>query len=132
MITCVWISYTSRTIEQINSMDKAHGQGLKVSHDVDECCQKMEATMVAWNLEAVMKDTTVKYSLRCVVADHIMNIYAVIVGLKRLANRLDKIDIVDAVTIRAARKIVRILLEVDQDGSIVRNQLTDDESYFIQ
>lgn len=131
MLICVWISYTSRTIEQINSIDEASSQGLNVSQNVDECCRKMEATIVDWKLEAIMEDRTVKFSLRCVVADHIMNIYAVIVGMKRLANRIDKINTVDALTIRAARKIVSILLDVNQDGS-GKDRGPIPENYFIQ
>ncbi|KAJ4986668.1 fungal specific transcription factor [Stagonosporopsis vannaccii] len=130
ILICIWISYTARTVEQINLIDEASTRGLSVSHDVDVCCRKLEATIVEWKMEAIMNDKTVKFLLRCVVADHIMNIYAVIVGLKRLANRIDKIDIVDAKTIRAARKIVDILLDVDQDGPINRARPAP-ENYFI-
>src|SRR5690242_4767272 len=105
MLICIWISYTSRAVEQINAIDEAIVRGSSVSHDVDVCCRKLEDTIAEWKMEATMNDKTVKFALRCVVADHIMNIYAVIVGLKRLANRIDKIDVVDAETIHAARKI---------------------------
>lgn len=131
MLICVWISYTSRTAEQIDLIDDANNRGLSVSHSVDECCHKLEATVVEWKMEAIMNDTTIKFPVRCVVADHIMNIYAVIVGLKRLANRIDEIDMVDALTIRAARKIVAILLDVDQHGPSSQKRPAP-ENYFIQ
>ncbi|KAH6615047.1 hypothetical protein C7974DRAFT_57842 [Boeremia exigua] len=131
MLLCIWIDYTSRTIEQISSIDNATAEGISVSHDVDDCCRKLEVIVADWKMEATMKDMTVPFSLRCVVADHIMNISAVIVGLKRLANRVDKISDVDAITIRAARTIVRTLLYFDQDGSARVQKKPGSTNYFI-
>ncbi|UPX11036.1 uncharacterized protein EKO05_0001662 [Ascochyta rabiei] len=45
-----------------------------------------------------------------------MNIYAFIIGLKRLANRLDKIDTVDSLSVRAARKVVSTSLDFETTG----------------
>ncbi len=132
MLLCVWLSYTSRTIEQINAIDDAKLQGLSVSPGVDECCRQLEAVMTDWNTEAVLNNTSVKYQIRCIVADHTMNIYATIIGLKRLANRIDEISTVDATTIRAARKIVGTLLDFETGGCTGGRGSKGSENYFIQ
>lgn len=88
--------------------------------------------MVEWKMEAIMTDTTVKLPIRCTVADHVMNIYAFIVGLKRLANRVDKINTVDAVTLRAARKVVGTLLDFGQGDGVGDRKDNDPLTYFVQ
>lgn len=132
MLVCVWMSYTSRTIEQINAIDEAKRQGLSVSPGVNECCRQLETVMTDWNTEAVLNDKSIKYHVRCIVADHTMNIYAVIIGLKRLANRIDKIGVVDSTTIRAARKIVGTLLDFEDGGCTGGQDSRGSENYFIQ
>jgi hypothetical protein len=69
-------------------------------------------------MEPMLADQTLTLPLRCLIADHIMNMCAVIIGLKRLANRIDGTHIVDAMTVRAARKLVRTLLEFEQTNRL--------------
>ncbi|XPS74883.1 hypothetical protein M3J09_006996 [Ascochyta lentis] len=113
MLACVWTSYTARVIETITYIDSTEHQGSGVSQRVDECCCRLEALVVEWRMEAILADPASSFPLRCLIADHVMNIYAFIIGLKRLANRLDKIDTVDLMTVRAARKVVSTLLEFE-------------------
>ncbi|KAJ8115860.1 hypothetical protein OPT61_g2598 [Boeremia exigua] len=129
-LTCVWSSCTTRTIEQLDSIDNAKLQGLSVSHGVNECCRKLEDSVTDWKMETILEDTTVKFKVRCLVADIVMNIYAIIVGLKRLANRVDGISIVDATTVRAARKIVVTLLEFEQGSGTGDQAQTGSQTYF--
>lgn len=116
----------------VNYIDSADRTDAKVSPKVDECCKKMEALVSEWRMEAVLADSTVRLPHRCLVADHIMNIYAVIVGLKRLANRVDNIVTVDEMTVRAARKVVNTLLEFDQEGGLADRSKPDPVDYFCQ
>ena len=99
---------------------------------VEDCCKKMEALVSDWRMEAVLVDTTIRLPLRCLVADHVMNIYANIVGLKRLANRIGNVTVVDEMTVRAARKVVGTLLEFDQEGGIADRSKPDPVDYFCQ
>lgn len=92
----------------------------------------MEGLVSEWRMEAVLADTTLRLPLRCLVADHIMNIYAVIVGLKRLANRVLNVTVVDEMAVRAARKVVDTLLEFDQEGSLADRSKPDPVDYFCQ
>ena len=92
----------------------------------------MEALVTEWRMEAVLADTTLRLPLRCLVADHIMNIYAVIVGLKRLANRVLNVTVVDDMTVRAARKVVDTLLEFDQEGGLADKGKPEQVEYFCQ
>jgi len=92
----------------------------------------MEALVSDWRMEAVLADTAVRLPLRCLVADHVMNIYAVIVGLKRLANRVTNVTIVDEMTVLAARKVVDTLLEFDQEGSVADRSKPDPVDCFCQ
>ena len=92
----------------------------------------MEALVFEWRMEAVLADTTIRLPLRCLVADHVMNIYAVIVGLKRLANRVYKVTAVDEMTVRAARKVVGTLLEFEQEGGLADRSNPDPVRYFCQ
>jgi hypothetical protein len=100
----------------VNYIDSTDRKDAKVSAKVESCCKKMEALVSEWKMEAVLADTTIQLPLRCLIADHIMNIYAVIVGLKRLASRADNVIAVDEMTVRAARKVVDTLLKFDQEG----------------
>lgn len=92
----------------------------------------MEALVFDWRMEAVLADSSIRLPLRCLVADHVMNIYANIVGLKRLANRIGKVTAVDEMTVRAARKVVGTLLEFDQEGGLADRSKPDPVDYFCQ
>ena len=69
-------------------------------------------------MEPMLADLTTRLPVRCLVADHLMNIYAIIIGLKRLANRIDGSNTIDSVTVRAARKVVSTLLDFEQYGGL--------------
>lgn len=116
----------------VNYIDSADREDAKISPKVDECCKKMEALVPEWRMEAILEDPTVRLAQRCLVADHVMNIYAVIVGLKRLANRVDGIVTVDEMTVRAARKVVHILLQFDQGGDPADRSKPNAVDYFCQ
>lgn len=117
----------------IEYIDDTDNRGLDVSQKVEECCNNIEASVKEWKMEAVMADPDVKFSLRCLIADHIMNIYAVIVGLKRLANRVDNTSTLDAMTVRAARKVVRTLLGFEQHGGMEDWETVDPSKFvFVQ
>ncbi|KAJ4352738.1 hypothetical protein N0V95_004010 [Ascochyta clinopodiicola] len=64
-------------------------------------------------MEAIMADPASSFQLRCLVADHVMNIYAFIIGLKRLETRLNSVD---PLSVRAARKVVSTLLDFETTG----------------
>jgi hypothetical protein len=58
-------------------------------------------------------------------ADHIMNIYASIVGIRRLARCSSEPQVVDSVTLRAARQVINIILNFDWATA------DPDQNYFI-
>ncbi|KAJ4341837.1 hypothetical protein N0V87_001501 [Didymella glomerata] len=130
MISCVWTSYTARSVEAVNYMDSADRKDSEVASKVEDCRKKMEALVSDWRMEAILADTTIRLPLRCLVADHVMNIYAVIVGLKRLANRVCNVTTVDEMTVRAARKVVDTLLDFDQEGGPTDRSKPDPVDYF--
>lgn len=125
-------SRLARSVEAINYIDGVDRKDAKVSSKVDDCCKMMEALVSEWRMEAVLSDPTIRLPLRCLVADHVMNVYAVIVGLKRLANRVDNVSTVDEMTVCAARKVVRTLLQFDQEGGLVDRSKPDPVEYFCQ
>ncbi|KAJ4311715.1 hypothetical protein N0V94_007801 [Neodidymelliopsis sp. IMI 364377] len=106
--------YLAKAVEVINYIDSTERHNASVSQKVDECCAQIEALVTEWKMEPMLEDQTLTLPLRCLVADHIMNMCAVIIGLKRLASRIDGTHTVDAMTVRAARKLVKTLLEFEQ------------------
>lgn len=132
MLACVWTSYTAKTVEVINFIDSIDRQDQEVSTRTDECCRELEALVADWKMEAILTDNSITLPIRCLVADHVMNIYAVIVGLKKLANRVDNINTVDAITVRAARKVVGTLLNFEQDGGKDYRESHEPITYFVQ
>lgn len=108
----------AKVVEVINDIDSTEHQNANVSQKVDECCRHIEALVIDWRMEAILSDPATTLSVRCLVADHVMNMYAFIIGLKRLANRVDNINTVDTMTVRAARKIVSTLLDFDLAGVV--------------
>ncbi|CAO2650629.1 Nn.00g019210.m01.CDS01 [Neocucurbitaria sp. VM-36] len=111
-VTVVWVRYTLMTAEMINFIDNnsSHDRNEIVAQRVDEFCLQLEALMVEFNLEPLMHANDTTNSFRCLLADHIMNIYAIIIGIKRLVKRTVQGRHVDAVAVRAARKVVSIIL----------------------
>ncbi|KAF2131498.1 hypothetical protein P153DRAFT_365077 [Dothidotthia symphoricarpi CBS 119687] len=111
MIAVVWVQYTLRTVKIINYLD-SHGLehcDTSVVQKVNDFCTQLEDLMAEWDMEARMKAESSSHALRCLIADHIMNIYAIIIGIKRLARPTDP-AIVHPIILRAARKMVATLL----------------------
>lgn len=125
--------FLARAVEIINYIDDTDHQGSNVSQKVDDCCAQLEALVAEWNMEPTLADLTCRLPLRCLVADHVMNIYAIIIGLKRLANRIDGTNIIDSMTVRAARKVVSTLLDFEQSGGLEDWEKLDPSKYvFVQ
>ena len=49
--------------------------------------------------------------MRHVMADYLMSLFSVMIGVKRLTRRLDPENPVDQTTLRAARKVVSIVVD---------------------
>jgi hypothetical protein len=126
MICVIWIRYTVITAETIalidttlSTQDASHRDPRTtstLSQDVETACLRLEALITEFEIERHMKAATTPYPIRCLLADHLMNIYAVIIGMKRLANPSD--SPVDATTLRAARKVVSTLLDFETDPTL--------------
>jgi hypothetical protein len=127
MICVIWIRYTVITAETIALIDTtlfaqntpnpdSHTATSMLSQDVETACLRLEALITEFEIERHMKAATTPYPIRCLLADHLMNIYAVIIGMKRLANPSD--SPVDATTLRAARKVVSTLLDFETDPTL--------------
>jgi hypothetical protein len=122
----------ARTVEMINYIDSIEHHDASVSQKVEECCIRMEALVTEWKMEAILGDPASPLPLRCLVADHIMNIFAVIIGLKRLANRVANTHTVDTMTVRAARKVVSTLLEFEGATAVPGIGLDPSKTVFAQ
>ena len=84
-------------------------------------------------MDAILTDPATSLPLRCLIADHIMNVNAIIIGLKRLANQIDNTCLVDNMTVRAARKVVSTLLDFEQCDAVGVGQTLDPSKFiFIQ
>ncbi len=110
-------------MEVVNWIDSPERNGASVSARVDECCANIEALVIDWKMDSILQDPMTPLTVRCLVADHYMNIHALIIGLKRLANRTDNTHHVDAMTVRAARKVVNTLLEFEASPATLDGQL---------
>ena len=81
----------------------------------------------------MLTDPATSPSLRYPIADHFMNVHAIIIGLKRLAGRIENAHIVDNMTVRAARKVVGTLLDFEQiDAVDIGQQLDPSRFIFVQ
>lgn len=104
------------TAEMLNEFDK------NVSHErdgiqqkVDDFCMKLENMIAEWKMESIIRDNDVPETLRYLIADHVMNIYAVIIGMRRLIKPVPNSSPVDDITLRAARKVAEITLDFTTD-----------------
>jgi hypothetical protein len=136
MITVLWIRYTVMTAETLNFIDSVldaqdpaghPAADMTISQKVDDFCTGLEALVVEFEMERHMKAPNTPDPIRCLFADHLMNIYAVIIGMKRLTNPPDAAAPVDPTTLRAARKVVSTLLDFETDPA-----LPGPEEVFIQ
>jgi hypothetical protein len=126
MICVIWIRYTVITAETIalidttlSAQDASHPDPRTtstLSQDVETACLNLETLITEFEIERHMKAANTPDPVRCLFADHLMNICAVIIGMKRLANPPD--SPVDATTLRAARKVVSTLLDLGTDPTL--------------
>lgn len=116
----VWIRYTLMTAEMINYLDDVELQESDAitSQKVHQFCLDLEALMEEFRLEALMNDESHSSDFRCLIADHIMNVYSIIIGVKRLVTKTEQGQPVDPVTVRAARSVVCIIVRFSSDPSL--------------
>ncbi|CAI6336235.1 unnamed protein product [Periconia digitata] len=119
MILVVWVRYTLITAEAVNYVDSiaTDDRNATFYQTVDEYCMKIEHLMKDWRMEAEMKAITTPQRHRAIMADHYMNAYAMIVGIRRLARPPTQNNRVDDVTLRAARNVVGLTLELSNHQS---------------
>jgi len=112
----VWIRYTLLTAEILNEIDdcKNLDEDDEIRRKVDTYCDQMRCLNDEWNLETTMKEDE-SQDQRFLFADHVMTIYAIIIGVRRLVRRPG--SPVDAATLEAARKVVRITLDFSVDSA---------------
>jgi hypothetical protein len=72
-----------------------------------------------------MKAANTSAALAWLYGDHIMNIYASIIGIRRLTRNTDDAQPVDAVTLRAARMVISVILHFNLEP------VPQDQNYFI-
>lgn len=125
--------FSARVVEVISYIDSVEHHSSHVSQKVDDCCRHIEALVADWKMEAILSDPATSLPVRCLVAAHVMNMYAFIIGLKRLANRVDNANIVDPITLRAARKVVSTLLDFELTGVVDSGSELDPSKFdFVQ
>ena len=119
-VVVVWVRCTLLTAEMLNFIDNntLHDRDEVVAQKVDKFGLQLENLMDEFKLEPLMNSKETKSDLRCLIADNIMNIYAVIIGMKRLTKKTVPGRPVDAITVRAARKVVSIILDFRSDPAI--------------
>lgn len=136
LISVAWIRYTLLTAEIINVVDNASSTDhLEVEQKVNNFCVQLEDLMVEWNLETLMRTESTPTGIRYLIADHVMNIYAIIIGMQRLIRPTGPSSKpVKEIALRAARNVVQITLafsvnpsfkEASQQGCIQYVRLND-------
>jgi hypothetical protein len=117
MVSVVWIRYTQMTAEMLNEIDNnlSHERDGGIQKQVDDFCIQLENLMADWKMESIMRDNDMPQTLRYLIADHVMNIYAIIIGIKRLIKPAPNTSPVDDITLRAARKVVQITIDFTID-----------------
>lgn len=118
MVLVVWVQYTVIAAETINFIDKTpiESRDETFHQTIDESCAKLEALMLDWRLETVLFTDHTIPKTRAVMADHIMNIYALIMGIKRLVKPPAGTNRVDEITLRAARKVIKLIQDLGREA----------------
>ncbi|KAL5351697.1 hypothetical protein ACLOAV_003557 [Pseudogymnoascus australis] len=113
MLLVVWVRYTVMTAEMLNEVDNnhTHERDGGIQQQIDDFCIKLEDLIAEWKMESIIIDNDVPRTLRYLTADHVMNIYAIMIGMKRLIKPVPNSSPVDAITLRAARKVAQITLD---------------------
>ncbi|KFZ10142.1 hypothetical protein V501_05327 [Pseudogymnoascus sp. VKM F-4519 (FW-2642)] len=117
MVSVVWIRYTQMTAEMLNEIDNNFSRERDggIQKQVDDFCIQLENLMAEWKMESIMRDNDMPQTLRYLIADHVMNIYAIIIGIKRLIKLAPNTNPVDDITLRAARKVAQITIDFTID-----------------
>jgi hypothetical protein len=105
------------TAEIINTIDKYRASTdstINLGQLVDHYCSQMDELVVEWNLETYVYSKK-PHIARWLASDHIMNIYSMIIGVRRLAKPLETRSAIDSVTLRAARKVVSVIIDFADD-----------------
>ncbi|KAF2032544.1 hypothetical protein EK21DRAFT_98927 [Setomelanomma holmii] len=112
-IVVVWTRYTLMTAEMVNEIDHCTiDENDLVEHKANHFCTQLEELLAEWRLESLMRSDSISVSLRYLIADHVMNVYAIIIGIQRLVQRSGaNSNSVDKISLRAARKVTQIALE---------------------
>lgn len=115
----VWIRYTLLTAQIINDIDDCEvvDQDEGIQQKVDDYCTQMQEIMTDWNLESTMREGT-SQDLVYLLADHVMTMYAIIIGVRRLVRRSRAPKSIDTVSLGAARKVTQLVLDFSVDTSI--------------
>ncbi|KAF2681575.1 hypothetical protein K458DRAFT_76235 [Lentithecium fluviatile CBS 122367] len=108
----VLIQSTVMTAEILNIIDGASPRECEESlqSKVDKYCLETEELIADWNMEQILEAQCTTTTVRHVIADYIMSMYSISIGIKRLTRRPDQERPVDEITLRAARKVVDIVL----------------------
>lgn len=124
-ICVAWVRYTLLAEEFIGYVDThaSNGQGDDLFKKADECCTQLESLMAEWKLEQLMNAEDTRIDHRCMLADHIMNIYTYIIGIQRLVQAAVRGNSATAVkpspfAVRAARKVSNIILDFHTDPTV--------------
>jgi hypothetical protein len=101
------------TAEIVNEVDNLGSQEyVLLEQKVNHFCTHLEELIAEWKLEELMRNNSVPVNLRYLIADHVMNIYAIVIGIQRLLRKVGTSSMsVDGMTLCAARKVTRITLE---------------------
>lgn len=116
----VWIRYNIMTAEMMNYLDDRDSSQSDdvVAQKVDKLCLDLEELMAEFKMEEQMRAAETEHEMRCLLADHIMNVYAIVIGIKRYVKVPGQQPAIDTITVRAARKVVKIILEFDTDSKL--------------
>ena len=131
----VWIRHIVLTAELFQFIEDHAGEEheQQVSKEVDLYCERLQEMIDEWNIEALMRDArqSQNQSIAFLYGDHVTAFYASMVGMKRLIRRKDsRQPLVDEVTLRAARKVIDIILFFNNPGDNMA-PLSHEEMYFL-
>jgi hypothetical protein len=111
-IYVVWLRFTIMTAEIFNVLDNCppESRGPDILRQVDDYCSQLEELIHEWDLMSQLKAPQQNPIMSWLFADHVMNIYASIIGIKRLVRQSNGGHPVDPVALRAARMVISIIL----------------------
>ena len=125
MVVVVWVRYILLTAEAVDLIDKTHpgNRDSNFNQKIDDYCKQLEDVLLDWKLEAEMRSAETPIKHRVLMADHVMNLYAMIVGIRRLMRSPTHTNEVDNIALCAARKVVELTLYLTTDNSITSAKL---------